>query len=282
MSDAQWVDIDLDGKKDLIVASEWQPLRAYMTDGILFKDVTTQWFPMASNGWWNCIASVDFDNDGDLDLVVGNFGNNSPLKANEEHPMELYYPDVDGNGSADPIVTHYIEKKSVLLPMRDDLLAQIPMMKKKFNDYISYANASVQDVLTADQLTKSPRLTTNTLETIYLENTGKMFEKRPLPVEAQFSSVYAMAIADLNRDGNMDLVMAGNNSLSRIYLGRQDASHAMVLLGDGKGKLKYLSPLESGLNMRGDVRSILINADGLIFGVNNEPIKSFKIKAQKK
>jgi len=280
VNDALWVDLNMDGKKDLIVASEWQPLKAYLTEGPLFKDVSAQWFPFASNGWWNCIASGDFDKDGDVDLVVGNYGLNSSIKADEQHPMKLYYIDVDGNGSTDPLIMHYIGSESVPLPLRDDLIGQVPMMKKKFNDYRLYAKATINEILTPDQLAKSPILITNAIATVYLKNTGKTYVKKELPVEAQYSPIYAIAVSDLNNDGNSDIVMGGNNSLNRIYLGRQDANHGMVMLGDGKGNFRYLSQEKSGLNVRGDVRSILSDADGLIFGINNAPVKRYKTKKQ--
>ena len=113
-----------------------------------------------------------------------------------------------------------------------------------------------------------------------MENTGKTFVKKKLPEEVQYSSIYAIAVSDLNNDGNSDLVMAGNNSLNRIYLERQDSNHGMVLLGDGKGDFQYLSQEKSGLNISGDVRSILSDAGGLIFGINNAPVKRYKIKKQ--
>ena len=280
VNDALWVDLNMDGKKDLIVASEWQPLKAYLTEGALFTDVSPQWFPFASNGWWNCIASGDFDKDGDMDLVIGNYGLNSPLKADEKHPMQLYYMDVDGNGSVDPVMTQYEGNKSVPLLFRDDLIGQVPMMKKKFNDYGLYAKATINEILTPGQLASSPVLKTNAFTTVYLENIGKTFVKRELPVEAQYSPVYAIAVSDLNNDGNSDLVMAGNNSMNRIYFGRQDANHGIVLLGDGKGNFRYLSQEKSGLNVSGDVRSILSDADGLLFGINNAPVKRYRIKKQ--
>ena len=281
VNDALWIDLNQDGKKDLIIASEWQPLKAFQTDGALFKDVSPQWFPFASSGWWNCIASDDFDEDGDLDLVVGNVGLNSPLKASLQQPMQLYYMDVDGNGSTDPIMTHYIGSESVLLPMRDDLVGQIPMLKKKFNDYETYAKATILNVLTQDQLATAPLLTTNNLETIYLENTGKTFIRKTLPIEVQYSTVYKILVSDFNHDGHRDLVFAGNNSLSRIYLGKQDADHGTLLVGDGKGNFQYIPQSKSGLNLKGDVRSGIQIEDLLIFGINDKALRSYKIGRSK-
>ncbi len=278
VNDAFWLDLDKDGKKDLIVASEWMPLKAYRAQGSLFADVSNQWFPFASNGWWNCIAHGDFDHDGDIDLVVGNYGLNSQLKVDASHPMQLNYFDIDGNGSVDPIITYYNGNENIPLALRDDLIGQVPILKKKFNDYSLYAKAGIKDILTPDQLANAPVLTTNILKTIYLENTGKTFIEKELPREAQFAPVFAIAVADLNKDGNLDLVLAGNNSRNRIYLGRDDANHGQVMLGDGKGNFSYLPQPKSGLNVRGDVRSILVDGDRLLFGVNNSAVKCYRVR----
>jgi hypothetical protein len=277
VNDALWIDLDKDGKKDLIVAGEWMELKTFLTQGQLFKDVSGKWFPFATNGWWNCLVAGDFDEDGDLDLVAGNYGLNSQLKTDEQRPLLMYSMDIDGNGSVDPLITHYIGNESVPLAFRDDMIGQVPVLKKKFNDYGPYAKAGIHEILTADQLAKAPLLKTNEFKSLYLENTGTRFVKRALPMEAQFSPVYAMAICDLNKDGHADLVLAGNNLYNKIYVGRQDANHGVVMLGDGKGHFVYVPQAESGLNVRGDVRSIVVEGDRLFFGINDGPIKGYRI-----
>jgi len=282
VNDAIWLDLNHDGKKDLIVAGEWMPLKAFLTQGPLFVDVSKQWFPFPSDGWWNCLASGDFDKDGDIDLVVGNYGLNSHLKANENHPLQLYYSDIDGNGSVDPIITHYIGSESVPLALRDDMIGQVPVLKKKFNDYAIYAKAGITEILSADQLATTPVLKASTMTSIYLENTGQRFIRKELPVEAQVAPVHAIAVTDLNHDGNDDLILAGNNLSNRIYLGRDDANHGVVLLGDGKGNFHYLPQPQSGLHLKGEVRSVVVEGDRVFFGVNNEALKSYRIQSPSK
>lgn len=277
VNDAYWLDLDNDGKKDLIVAGEWMQLKAFLSKDPLFVEATNQWFPFPSNGWWNSMAAGDFDRDGDIDLVIGNQGLNSPLRPDEKHPMKMYYADIDENGSVDPIITYFIGEESVPLPLRDDLLGQVPSLKKKFLDYRVYAKADIQDILSPEQLASSPVLMANCFETVYLENTGKEFLKRKLPVEAQFSSVHAIAVTDINQDGNLDIILAGNNIYNRIIISSNDANHGMVMLGDGKGNFKYVAQNKSGLSVRGDVRSMATIGENIFFGVNNSKLKAYTL-----
>jgi hypothetical protein len=252
-------------------------LKAFLTQGGLFVDVSKQWFPFASEGWWNCLASGDFDNDGDIDLVVGNYGLNSQLKADEKHPMQLFYTDIDGNGSIDPIITHYIGNESFPLVSRDDMVGQVPVLKKKFTDYPLYAKAGINEILSADQLAATPMLKASLMTSVYLENTGKSFVKKDLPMEAQVAPVHAIAVSDFNHDGKADLILAGNNLSNRIYLGRDDANHGVLLLGDGKGNFLYLPQSQSGLHLRGEVRSIAVDGDRIFFGINNGAVRSYRV-----
>ena len=159
---------------------------------------------------------------------------------------------------------------------------QLPLLKKKFLEYHTYATATINDIFTPDQLKDAGLLKAEMLSTIYLENNGtKGFKLRSLPVEAQYAPVYALASIDANGDGKKDLVMAGNNSWTRIKYGRFDANHGQLFLGDGKGNFTYTPQWQSGLNIREDVRSLQLISSGkhlqLIFGINNGPIKTIKL-----
>jgi hypothetical protein len=277
VKDAVWVDVNNDSKEDLIVVGEWMSIRIFINSGGKLLDKSEQYFSNTT-GWWNKILAHDFDHDGDADLVIGNYGENSPLKADAKHPLQIYFPDIDNNGSIDPVITHHFGEHSFPLVGRDDLNGQVPLLKKKFPDYQSYAKATIENILSPELLMKAPSLSATMLSTMYFENTNKGFVKRALPIEAQYAPVNSIISFDLNKDGNDDLILTGNNSNNKIYLGRLNANHGVVLLGDGKGNFRYLSQDKSGLKIRGDVRDVIVVDNCLLFGINNDKMKVYKFE----
>ncbi|MBS1491308.1 MAG: VCBS repeat-containing protein [Bacteroidetes bacterium] len=282
VSDVICIDLNQDGYTDLVTVGEWEPIRALLNNGKTLTDATASFFPFASKGWWNKMIAEDFDHDGDQDLVVGNFGLNTPLHATETQPMQLYYADLDKNGSVDPIITHYINGVSYPLVTRDDMIGQIPMLKKKFIDYQVYAKATIQDIIPPEQFASTPVLSAQTLRTIYLENKKNKFTVKELPIEAQYAPVHAMLATDVDKDGNLDLILAGNNRYNRIYLGSSDANHGQLLLGNGKGEFKYVPQYTSGLKVQGDVRSVVQLTNHIWFGINGKPVQSYTFVPAKK
>jgi hypothetical protein len=283
VTDALWIDLDKNGSPDLLMVGEWMPITVLLNHQGELTDASARYFPFSSTGLWNKILAADFDGDGDLDLVIGNQGLNTQFKASEKEPLQLYYKDFDGNGILDPIFCYYINGISYPAASRDDLTGQLPMLKKKFIAYSSYADATLSDLFTAEQLKDAQVLKAAMTETIYLENKGSAgFEKKDLPPEAQYAPVYAIDTMDINRDGKVDLVLAGNNAWTRIRFGRYRANHGMAFLGDGKGHFSYLPQSRSGLNLREDVRSLtqLQTAHGriLVAGAAGEPVQTYCLK----
>ncbi len=275
VTDAVWIDLNKDKSLDLVVVGEWMPIKVFINQQGKLNDQSATWVTQPSGGFWNKILAEDFDNDGDLDLVVGNHGLNSQIKATEKQPVELNFKDFDDNGTIDPIMSYYLSGKSYPFPSRDDLLEHLPMLKSKFTDYKTYADAQLSDLFTAEQLKGSTTLQAQNLQTVYLENTIKSFKMKALPVQTQFSPVYAIASADVNADGKKDIILGGNLSTTRIKFGKYDASIGTVLLGDGKGNFQNIPVAKTGLNLKEDVRSMVMVGRKLVVGVNNEKVRVF-------
>uniref|UniRef100_UPI001CD69A21 FG-GAP-like repeat-containing protein n=1 Tax=Cesiribacter sp. SM1 TaxID=2861196 RepID=UPI001CD69A21 len=278
VTDAAFHDLNGDGAKELIVVGEWMPLQVYSSKEGKLTDDTQSYFEKRYTGWWNKLLVGDFNADGKADLLIGNMGENTQVKVQEGQPAELYYKDFDENGSVDPILCFYIQGSSYPYVTRDELLDQISMLRTRFTSYESYADATIGSIFSQQEMKDVGRLSANYLKTAYFEGTGAKFREKELPLEVQYSPVYAMAVTDYNGDGRQDVVLGGNIHEARLRFGRYDASYGMLLQGDGKGGFSYVPQRESGLKIKGDIRSILSINNTLLFGINQQSIKAYKVK----
>ncbi|MCE7065499.1 VCBS repeat-containing protein [Dyadobacter sp. CY326] len=278
VTDAAWTDLNGDKKPDLIVVGEWMPVTAFINSNGKLENKTTTYFAKAFTGWWNKILLSDMNGDGREDLIIGNLGLNSQCKASDAEPVEMIYKDFDDNGSIDPIMSFYIQGKSYPYVTRDEMLDQMSSMRTRFQDYKSYADASVKEIFTADELNGVKELKANYLKTTYFEKAadGKFVEKS-LPFQAQVSPVYTIAAVDYDQDGKKDLLLCGNVSRARLRFGKYDANYGVLLKGNGKGQFAYISQDKSGFDMKGDVRSVLPIGEKLLFGINQQEIKAYQI-----
>ncbi len=278
ITDALWVDLNRDKQPDLIVVGEWMPIKVFINQNGKLTDESSKYIHFASSGWWNRIQAADMDGDNDTDLIIGNCGLNTQFRVSEKEPMTIQYKDFDNNGSIDPVLCYYIQGRSYPAASRDDITEQLPGLKKKFLEYKDYAHATINDLFTADQLRDAGGLKAEIMETVYLENRGSEgFARRPLPLQAQYAPVYAIATMDINKDGKKDILLAGSNTWTRIKFGRYNANHGTLLLNKGGGKFEYVPQWKTGLNLRENVRSLKVirsvNQEQIIFGINNRPAK---------
>jgi hypothetical protein len=279
VTDAAWLDLDGDASKELIVVGEWMPVTVFANDRGKLTDRTNQYFSKPYKGWWNKLLVQDFNKDGKPDLVIANQGLNTQCKATEKEPAELYFKDFDDNGSVDPVLCFYIQGKSYPYVTRDEMLDQMSIMRTRFTNYKSYADATIKDIFTEQELQGAGHLAANFLQTAYFESgkDGKLHEKT-LPAQAQVSPVYSIATVDCDYDGNEDLLLGGNISNARLRFGKSEANYGILLKGDGKGSFTYVPQNESGFKVQGDVRSILSINDAVLFGINGQPVKAYKIQ----
>ena len=282
VSDALWTDFNGDNQLDLILVGEWMPITLFVNENGIFKNISEVSGFKDSEGWWNVISKADFDQDGDMDYVVGNFGLNSQLKASKDFPVSIYAKDFDENGSVDPILTCFDEGKNYPVFSKDDIQQQLTILKNRFVMYHEYANRTIDQIFSDKELEGSEILQAKKFQSSYVENLGNgQFKLTPLPKETQFSPIYGIVTGDFNNDGHTDIVMGGNFTASRVKFGRYDAIKGIFLIGHGTGNFTFLDASKSGLMVEGEVRDIkkikIANgSDVLIFARNNDTPIIFK------
>ena len=281
ITDALWLDYDQDEDIDLVVVGEWMPITFFENNHGKFKKVILTPKESPTEGWWNCLKAGDFDNDGDMDLVVGNHGLNSRFEASPDKPLLLYVNDFDRNGTPDPIISQYNGDKAYPLALRHDLVMQLPSLKKKYLKYESYKEQTIEDIFTEDELKKTVKKQVYRLATSLLINKGDgTFDIKELPVEAQFSPTFGLFVEDFDRDGKLDILLGGNIYGVKPEVGRYDANYGLLLKGNGDNSFQAILASVSGFSVKGQLRDMVaIEANGkklLLVAKNNEKMQVFE------
>ncbi len=259
VTDATWVDIDATGTPDLFIVGEWMSPVILLNKDQLFVNHTSQSGLANEMGWWNCVTTADFDQDGDMDLVAGNLGLNYNFKASHKYPFTLFSSDFDNNGTRDIIPAYYNE--GILYPwhglMRSNF--QLPFIKYRFQSYESFGKATMDDVYGAENLQDALKKFATNYASSYMENLGDgTFRIQALDNLAQVSPANAILSEDVDGDGHLDLILAGNFYGSESEITRADAGMGLWLKGDGTGTFLPVPAVKSGLYMDGDVRDALL------------------------
>ncbi|HSD33600.1 MAG TPA: VCBS repeat-containing protein [Gemmatimonadales bacterium] len=259
VSSAAWIDYDDDGRLDLIVAGEWMPVRVFRQENGRFVDRTVAAGLAGTNGWWNSVTAADLNGDGRRDLVLGNLGLNSYIRASRAEPARLYVRDFLGNGMLEQILTFYKHGVSYPLAGRDELVRLMPQLRSKYPSYAAFGASRIGDILPASELRRATVLEADDFASSVALNQGDgTFDLRPLPSEAQFAPVYASLAEDFDGDGRTDLLLAGNFYGVTPVQGRYDASYGVLLRGDGTGRFAAVDLEASGLIIEGQVRHMAL------------------------
>jgi hypothetical protein len=280
VTDARWEDIDGDGEKELIVVGDWMAVSLFKyINGKLLK---TGEIPHSS-GWWNCLVVADVNGDGYPDLIAGNFGLNSNIKADSLHPARLYVDDFARNGKTECIPVYYkSDGKAYPYYLKGEMENQIPQLKKKFLKFSEYAGKSIDEVFPPEQLRQAQVLQVEQTQTCVFLNDGKgHFSVQTLPVRAQMAPVFGILSGDLNGDGITDLFLSGNFFGLKPQTGRYDANYGTLLVGDRGHQFSFLEPAVSGLFLRGEARDVAyVKAAGggsyILVAMNNAELCMFK------
>ena len=289
--DAVFTDFDNDGWPDLILAGEWMPITFLKNEKGVFKNISAQSGINNQVGWWNSIVPGDFDNDGDMDYIVGNVGQNSFYKASDKYPVSIYAKDFDNNGSYDAFPTLYLPtsqldqtKKEYPAQTRDDIVKQMIGMRAKFQNYKSYAEATIDQLLTKEQLKDALILRANNFTSSLLKNEGNnKFSLISLPAQAQISVLNGMTVDDFDGDGNLDVLINGNDYGTEVSVGRYDALNGLLLKGKGDGNFTPQTILESGIYIPGNGKALVKLRSGnnkylVAASQNRGPLKIFQLK----
>lgn len=284
VTDAVWVDINSDNKTDLVVVGEW------MEPWVLLQDGNGK-FNRASNetlglenmfGWWFSVETEDLDNDGDMDLVIGNLGNNYKYQATTNEPFKVFSKDFNSSGSTDIVLSY--PQGGNYYPVRGKQCSsqQLPELKEKFKDYNSFAIADVEDVYSDLGLKDALELNANTFSSYILQNDKGHFNKIKLPSYAQISSINDILIDDFDHDGMKEVLVAGNLYTSEVETTRNDASYGSLITFDKKlENLRAIQPSKSGLFIQGDCKKIgkirIGEINYLISAINNSAVSLHRV-----
>jgi enediyne biosynthesis protein E4 len=280
VKNAVWVDVDKDGDQDLVVAVEWDGIYTFVKEGKAFKTVKLT----DKKGWWNFVLPSDLDNDGDIDFIVGNLGQNSRLKATDKEPVRMYYNDYDGNGKKEQIVTSFLQGKEHVFATIGDLQRQVPILKKKILYARKFSEMSLEEIFTAEKLKSAKKYEANYFDNAVLINQGNgKFETVSLPDLAQLAPYITAQIIDANGDNLPDVLMYGNYFGNNIQLGRYDADFGKILIN--KGNCRFEVRNTEGVQVKGEVRRMLPivlspkdKSKNFVLAINNEKIKVIKVK----
>jgi hypothetical protein len=286
IASAVFADMNGDGWADLLAASEWGPVRLFLNEHGILRDHTSDFGLQRFTGFWNGLAVGDFDNDGKLDFVAGNWGENEANIPDHEHPLKIYYGPLRAPGTVDTVESHYDRGLLKEAPDRgfDTLSRIMPVLKERFSTYAQYGQAGITEVL-GKSSTNLSVLEANWLASTVFLNRGNHFEATPLPTEAQFAPAFGVSVADLNGDGNLDIFLTQNFFAVAKEIPRWDAGVGLILQGFGNGTFKPLTVTQSGIRIYGEGRGSALSDwdyDGridLAAGQNGAPTKLFKNKA---
>ena len=287
INDFIWTDFNNDNLIDLIIASEWSSLRFFLNEDGLLKEVSETGVEDYI-GWWNSITPSDIDNDGDLDYMLGNFGENTLFKANSKEPLSLIAKDFDFNNTLESFISFYLRdslgvRNEYIYHVWEDVVKQYPYLRKFYNSHGKFGEATTKELFKNINLKGAITLKTNWLKSSWIENIGgNKFKLNALPIQAQFSPIYGIIKTDINGDEFDDFILVGNDFGLEPNQGRADAFNGLVLENTGEKKFKVLDLDQTNFLVSGDAKSLVKltqknNQILYIASQNNDSLKVYKI-----
>jgi enediyne biosynthesis protein E4 len=279
ITDAELVDLDQDGLNDIVLSTEWGSIQALINKKDHFIQ-SESYFPTNIDGAWNSITVSDLDDDGDLDLIVGNQGWNNPYSISVEEPMLMKYADFTGNGKNEPLVFAPENGRYSPIHLRNNFLNQLQYKKKEFKNYELYANASLENILTPEELEKATTLKIHSYSSSIFENKKGIFIQHELPVEAQFSPIFDAEVwTDDSQKGTKKILLVGNDNAFEVFTGPKNASEGVVITIDNQFNMNVLDQKETGFRVPFSGKHIeklkMSDRNLLLISQNNEKLITY-------
>ncbi|PKA96825.1 VCBS repeat protein [Flavobacteriaceae bacterium MAR_2009_75] len=287
ISDALWTDFNGDFWPDLILAGEWMPLRFFENNNGSLVEITEAAGLANYLGWWNSLTAADLDNDGDMDYIAGNVGENINFKASKSEPVRVYAKDLDNNGTIDPLISYYLRdslgiRKEYLYHPWQDVTKQYVGIRKKFNSFGDFGESTLPEMFSDGLLEDATVLSLNYMKTSWIENLGEgKFKMHALPVSTQLGPIYGVQTRHLNDDPYLDILLIGNDFGMEVQQGPADALIGVALQNKGNGKFEPLPLEESHFIVQGDGKSLVsLNVDNskslVVASQNNDSLRIFE------
>ena len=285
VTSAAYADVTGDDNNDLIIAGEWMGVRVFSFVGGKFVESKSSLADL--HGWWQSLSAADLNNDGKMDLVLGNIGENFYLQPSTDKPVKLWVADFDKSGDQDKLLTYAVEGVDKPVFLKNDIQEQVPGIKKENLKHHDYALKSISQLFPLIDLKQTQQKTFNYASSIVALNNGNgSFEIKKLPVRGQLSCINAIMCKDVNGDGKIDLVTGGNRSGFPPQLQKLDASYGDVFINNGRGDFSWQGPLSTGLKVDGEIRDIIElevkGQDHVLFLRNNDYAKMFRLNIAEK
>ena len=255
VSAALFTDLNGDGWPDLVLATEWGPVKVFINERGRFAERTAEWGLARYAGGWTGLTAGDFDGDGRIDLVATNLGRNTTFAADSAAPLYLYVGNFGAAGRVDYLFAAFDPRLKAIAPVASlsRLAWAMPDLRARIPTFAQYADSPIEQVI-GPAVGRSVRLTVNTLESTLFLNRGNRFEAVALPAEAQFAPAFAAVAADFDGDGREDLFLGQNFSETEVSTPAFNAGRGLLLLGDGKGGFTPVPGQRSGIVIYGDQR----------------------------
>lgn len=287
VSDAIWTDFNNDQWTDLIVVGEWMNIRFFENKEGYFNEIKTSGIEQYV-GWWNSISSADLDNDGDMDYIAGNFGENCFMKASQKEPITIIAKDFDKNGSIDPFLSYYLRdslgtRKDHIYHPWEDVVKQYRGLRKNFNSYGTFGEATIDDIFAFEDLSDVYTEETNWMKSSWIENLGNnRFALHALPKEVQWAPLFGIVPMDIDEDEFKDLILVGNDFGVEVHQGRSDALNGVVLKNQAGSGFQVMDLETTEFFVGKDAKSLvkLHTADNLpmlIASQNNDSLEVYRL-----